>query len=270
MYGSLKYLLKETADSNIESKKILSNRNKKLGKILNLSFPTVVCKIKSETCMHCYARKVEDRFGNASKKWIRNLYFYLKDRDKFFEKLKIEINEYAKQNNETVLRLFASGDFPDVHFAEKIYDLALEFKNIKIFGYTRMWIIDEYLNKIKDLNKLDNVTLFCSVDRSLLYNLYKLENSEVRLPTCYVILDKNDNEYSKFDFDLIFRNYNSRKTVNTYLNGKTKKILICPMENGVNVCKDCLNCKFCFKTIKKRGKRNDDSGKQKAWSDMFS
>lgn len=229
--------------------KILSGGNDKTGKdMLVLYLPTSICHIKTETCLNCYAKNVENRYKKVIERWNKVYNFYKNDPDLFFNNLEKEVVESKYK----IIRLFGSGDFPDLEFAEKIYNLCKKLNNKIFFGYTRMWVVDSYLKFIEKLNELDNTTIFCSIDRTNYLFANKIKNF---IPTCYVKIDENDNEFKHVDnLSLIFKNYRLRyKEKLTYEIGKNNnRVLVCPMENGLKIAKSCLQCKFCFKTIKKR------------------
>jgi hypothetical protein len=217
----------------------ISRGNEKLGEIANISLSLDSCKEKETyTCDYCYIKSTyHSKFVYHI--WHKNYLFYILEPDEFFESFEKKLNAISPG----VFRYFVSGDFPDTYFIERVYDISRKFSDTKFFVYTRSWQKDEYLFHLKELNKLNNFTVFASLDRSTKHLIDRCDG----LFKAYFIND--DNEDVPEGADLVFRNYHLRETKLVRKNN----VLVCPKENGIvkQVHFNCTACKWCFKTLKR-------------------
>lgn len=65
------------------------------------------------------------------------------------------------------VRLHASGDFDTPEYVDWCKDLVSDNPDTVFWAYTRSWRVDSLFGKLEELRKLNNMTLFASMDRSI-------------------------------------------------------------------------------------------------------
>lgn len=136
-----------------------------------------------------------------------------------------------------VLRIHVSGDFYDVNYTRKWYEIAKSLPNVQLFAYTRSWREEAILPELLTLARLDNFQLWWSIDREtgpapLIRGIRRV----------YMAIDDVDAAYTPDDCDLVFRA--QRTTVMKKANG----IVVCPVENGIvkRLKATCSDCGICW------------------------
>lgn len=146
----------------------MSNRNSKTGiAILNIAFPTCVCRADAPCKKLCYAGKGAQRIAKVQGAYYRNLRLYNENTDNFFEQMYYQI----KFSGLSKVRLFDSGDFPDETFLYKLVELCNKTPNVKYMAFTKKYeLINNYISQTGPLPENLNI-LFSAWDR-----LWKVPN----------------------------------------------------------------------------------------------
>lgn len=208
--------------------------NKKLGKkIYTWSIPAVTtCPGRSSICESvCYADSGFFSFKRIKDGLLERLKLSMSD--KFVEIISDEINKVSAK----VFRIHVSGDFYSCEYVDKWNEIVKKCANTKFFVFTRSWRIPEIREKLVQLSKNSNITIWLSCDDETgIPSLDDFSNTKISY------LSVND-EPPPTKVDLVFRIRKNRK------DKIIKKIglsMVCPAENGVtNVV--CDKCKFCWR-----------------------
>lgn len=143
----------------IKSNKInMSNGNSKTGKLcLNLAFPVNTCREDAPCKQTCYACKGCQVFANVQGAYYRNLRLYRDNPDDFFEQIYCKV----KSSKLPKVRLFDSGDFPDVDFLVRLVNLCKKTPDVSYMAFTKKYeLVNEYIDKNGDLP--DNLNIIFS------------------------------------------------------------------------------------------------------------
>lgn len=210
-------------------------RNVKLGCLIHSwSLPAGrarSCPGESGLCrVRCYAKRGHFHQPNVKKAHRRN--FDYSKTDGFVDWLVGS----SRATFARVLRIHVSGDFYDVDYTRKWYEIAKLLPNVQLFTYTRSWREEAILPELLTLSTLSNFQLWWSIDREtgpapLIRGIRR----------AYMAIDDVDAECAPDDCDLVFRA--QRATVMKKANG----IVVCPAENGIArkpkaTCSDCEIC----------------------------
>jgi len=108
----------------------LRNHNKKLGpKIWVWNLPTKVCKTQ---CEYCYARKAERLWPSVLPFRKKNLEF--SKSNAFVPEM---IRALKSEKGNLTIRIHESGDFYNLKYAEKWFEIMETCSHVKFFGYTK-------------------------------------------------------------------------------------------------------------------------------------
>ncbi len=208
--------------------------NTKLGPLVHgWSIPAgLTCPGESLLCSsRCYAKKGFFVMPSVTDAHKRNLVM-ARDPD-FVDWMKHEI----RREGVRVMRVHVSGDFFDIPYIRKWYDIMQAARRVQFFMYTRSWRVEELLPDLIGLSQLPNVALWWSIDRQtgpapLVQGIRR----------AYMAINDIDASLAPNDCDLVFRDL--RKTVMKKGNG----VLVCPTENGVQgkLHHTCTTCGFCW------------------------
>lgn len=134
----------------------------KLGKIAH--FSTLPFKTCYQSCKYCYAVKSVQMYPTVKSNYTKNT---------------DALNNGALlpdvPKNRSVVRMYVSGDFQNIHTIKQWIFLANkpENKNVMFYGYTKQWKDNTMLPFLRTLNNLDNVILRASVDDEIGYDIPK-------------------------------------------------------------------------------------------------
>lgn len=126
----------------------ISKGNRKIGNVPNISLPPVTtCQPKVPCINNCYALKTYNRWPEPRNAWSSNLELYNEDPERFFDELCV----YLALNRPYRFRFFVGGDFPDVEFAKRIFDIASTYDAINFLAFTKRYdYMKELLRVIPD------------------------------------------------------------------------------------------------------------------------
>ena len=123
----------------------MGNNNSKTGKAcLTLAFPTCTCRSDAPCRKTCYASKGFQQMTNVQAAYYRNLRLYYDDPDNFFEQVycKVKFSGLPK------VRIFDSGDFPDMAFLVRLVELCNKTPNTKYMAFTKQYeLVNDYISK---------------------------------------------------------------------------------------------------------------------------
>ena len=148
--------------------------NNKLGNVANWSLPAIkTCPGRTALCEDlCYAHKGFYRYPSTTKVQEDNL------RQAKLVRFTNYIIKTINERDIRLMRVHASGDFFDLAYAEKWYDIfKITRTTTKFWLYTRSWRIPDGLNRaglreavalrnmIQKMTRLPNVWVFLSADK---------------------------------------------------------------------------------------------------------
>ena len=181
--------------------------------------PVKTCPGASQWCSsHCYNLCQEsDKY--PLKEWLVNWWQV----ENTPEVLKERINEQlSSASKPCAVRLHSSGDFysvPYISFWKSIIELN---DDIDFWGYTRSWVIKEFVGYLEGLRMLPNVNLFAAYD----------ENMEILPP-----VDTWMKSIVCSELDDLLSSYSAAE------------YFICPEQ--LCLIPNCASCGFCMKKINK-------------------
>lgn len=123
----------------------MANKNSKTGAAcLNLAFPVCTCRSDAPCKSTCYACKGFQQMANVQAAYYRNLRLYYDNPDNFFEQVycKVKFSGLPK------VRIFDSGDFPDMAFLVRLVDLCKKTPSTKYMAFTKQYeLVNDYIDK---------------------------------------------------------------------------------------------------------------------------
>ena len=140
----------------------MGNKNSKTGAAcLNLAFPVCTCRTDAPCKATCYACKGFQQMANVQAAYYRNLRLYYDDPGNFFEQVycKVKFSGLPK------VRIFDSGDFPDMAFLVRLVELCKKTPNTKYMAFTKQYeLVNDYIDKNGKLPDNLNI-MFSAWDR---------------------------------------------------------------------------------------------------------
>lgn len=208
--------------------------NSKLGKnIYTWSIPAIsTCPGRSKICESvCYADRGFFSFKQIKDKLLRRLELSMSS--EFVKTISDEILAV----NAKVFRIHVSGDFYSCEYVDKWDEILKRCVNTKFFVFTRSWRVPEIKEKLINLSRNSNISMWLSCD------------SETGIPSTEGFSNTKISYLSVMDegpaskVDIVFRVKERRKEK---ILKKIGLSLVCPAENGVtNIV--CDKCKFCWR-----------------------
>ena len=128
-----------------EIKISISNGNKKIGKVMNVSLmPIKTCGNCKECKHYCYDIKACFQYRNVLDARIRNTVLVKKDRFRYFSEIEKKI-ERRKANK--YFRWHVSGDIIDIDYFDNMVQIASRHPDFVFWTYTKMYhIVNEYVS----------------------------------------------------------------------------------------------------------------------------
>ena len=120
----------------------ISNGNKKIGKILNVSLLPVFSCGNCKACMgYCYAIRTTGYSVDALRAWAANTVMIqtMGKRSEYFDQIRNRIKRYRGKNK--YFRWHVSGDIPDPGYFRCMVEIAKEFPDWRFYGYTKRYDI---------------------------------------------------------------------------------------------------------------------------------
>jgi hypothetical protein len=147
-------------DSTSATTLCLGQGNRKVGRILTFSLPSLVtCPGASAWCReHCYARRIERLRPNCRRAYTRNLKLSL-DSDQFITSLLFSLPATTR-----ALRIHVGGDFYSREYCEAWYRICQLRPRTRFYAYTRSWTLPKLSESLDELKSLANTSIFASTD----------------------------------------------------------------------------------------------------------
>ena len=181
--------------------------------------PVQTCPGATQWCSsYCY-NLCQESEKYPLKEWQVNLWQV----ENVPEKLKAKINEQlTNASKPCAVRLHSSGDFYSTSYINFWKSIIEENEDVSFWGYTRSWIIKEFIIHFDGLQILSNVNLFASYDKNMVISppIEKWRKS-------IVCPDLDNLLYSHF----------------------TEEYFICPEQ--LCLTPNCASCGFCMKKTSK-------------------
>lgn len=210
-------------------------KNTKLGNLIHSwAIPAgITCPGETQLCRHrCYAMRGFFQMGSVRAAHVKNLVF--SRTEDFVPWMKSALTAASAR----VMRIHVGGDFYDIEYTRKWYDIVAARRRVIFYAYTRSWQEEEILPDLISLSKLPNMVMWWSVDR---------ETGPAPLVPgvrrAYLAIDDVDANLAPDDCDLVFRD----KPLTVMKRANT--VLVCPVENGVHSEKfkhTCTSCGLCW------------------------
>lgn len=120
-------------------KMCISDGNKKIGRVLNVSLaPIVTCGNCGKCAGLCYDIKAVLAYPSARDARCRNTALFNLDRDEFFNRL---WDKMSRRRKNLFLRFHVSGEIVDIDHFARMVETARRFPNYRIWTYTKMYSI---------------------------------------------------------------------------------------------------------------------------------
>lgn len=221
--------------------------NSKLGKVWNWSIPAIkTCPGSTALCRRlCYAHRGFYRYRSTAEALDSNF------RQAKLARFTSYVIKKIHEEGIRLMRVHASGDFFNLAYAEKWYDIFKITRTTTHFWfYTRSWRIPpgtkgealrearKLRNMIKKIAKLPNVSVFLSADK-------ETGQPPAWPKTRVAYLMMHDDDVPKYRSDLMFRD--NPKTVMQI--EPTHGVTVCPVEQGVEreTKITCETCRLCHR-----------------------
>jgi hypothetical protein len=123
----------------------ISEKNKKIGKILNISLPPIVSCQPNVPCagQGCYSMKAWNAYPNVRRARRHNWAKLHTDRDTFFYDIHITIAGNPKRRTHpTFFRWHCDGDIVDQDYLERMKDIARAHHQVKMLAFTKNYGLD--------------------------------------------------------------------------------------------------------------------------------
>jgi len=218
----------------------ISAKNTKLGRLIHAWSVTAgeSCPGETQLCAaRCYAKRGHFHQTTTKRSHANNLAF--SKLDAFVPWMKAKI----LADGVNVLRVHVAGDFYDLDYIAKWYDICHHHRRVKFFAYTRSWRIEALFPGLVQLGALPNFSMWWSIDRAT-----GMAPAVRGIRQAYMAINDADAEAAPADCDLVFRDQrpNTKRTVMKKASG----VLVCPPENGVHTKTKitCSRCGICWNT----------------------
>lgn len=113
----------------------ISNGNSKMGKILSVSFPSLLTCIKCDCNKICYAHKLEKLRSSVRQSYLHNWNLYKSDRETYWREIEATIMLSR------FFRFHVSGDIPDQDYIHRMIDVANRNQHCEILCFTKKFDI---------------------------------------------------------------------------------------------------------------------------------
>lgn len=179
----------------------ISDGNKKVGRVLNVSIaPIVTCPNCRECCKLCYDIKANLQYGNVLNARARNTVLALNYPEIYFGQIRDKMKRRRKNK---YFRWHVGGDIPTYEYFCEMVEIAKEFPDFITWTYTKnYWIVNRYVKEHGNDRRVaipENFTImFSEWDGMPLVNPY-----DFPVFTCK-LKDGNKNHKPEY-FDTLYR-----------------------------------------------------------------
>lgn len=144
--GLMKDFIRKYEKENIEDVRMcISDGNKKIGRVMNVSLPPVMSCGNCKGCKHfCYDIKACLQYPHTViDARIRNWIILKRDRDEFFRRIERAI---SRRRANFYFRWHVSGDIIDANYLERMIEIAKAHPEFVFWTYTKMYdLVNEYV-----------------------------------------------------------------------------------------------------------------------------
>jgi len=152
----------------------ISNGNKKLGPIPNVSLPPIKTCIENPQCAEkCYARKFSTGYAKntAGIRWEENWQLWQENPARF----ELELSNYLTWAEPRYFRWHVGGDIPDENYLRMMKNIAWLFPQTKFMAYSkRPWAWTTEGNELKNLSIIRSLWINEPVADEEPYMFYKV------------------------------------------------------------------------------------------------
>ena len=156
-----------------EIKICISNGNRKIGRVMNVSLmPIMTCHNCQECKYYCYDVKACLQYPNTViDARIRNTVLLQLDREEYFNRIQIAI---SRRRLHKYFRWHVAGDIPDFDYFVHMVEIAREFPDFVFWTYTKHYsVINSYCDTYSKENIPENLhVMFSEWDGMPLVNPY--------------------------------------------------------------------------------------------------
>lgn len=130
----------------LAKKAIISNGNRKIGKVLNVSLAPILCCGNCSKCkLYCYDIKACLQHENVLDARAFNTALQEFDRDRFFRDID---DKMSRRRKNKYFRYHVSGDIPDMDYLKRMIKTAVDHPDFTIWTYTKMYsLVNQYCNE---------------------------------------------------------------------------------------------------------------------------
>lgn len=155
--------------AGIALKVSISNGNRKIGKVLNVSIaPLVTCGNCKECSKYCYDLKACLQYENVRNARAKNTAILQFDREEYFYQIE---NKMKKRRGNFYFRFHVSGEIPDIDYLDRMIKLARKYPHFTIWTYTKMYgIVNNWCKQYGKENIPSNLHIMFSEWRGMPMN----------------------------------------------------------------------------------------------------
>lgn len=126
-----------------ELKVCISKGNSKIGKVMNISLPPILCCGNCKECKKlCYDIKSNLQYSNVRKARARNMVILKHDRERYFAEIEEALN---RRRTNKFFRWHVAGDIQDLDYFARMVDIAKRHKDFIFWTYTKRYdIVNKY------------------------------------------------------------------------------------------------------------------------------
>jgi hypothetical protein len=135
-----KYMKRDIKDIPI----CISNGNKKIGRVMNVSLMPVMTCHNCKECKHfCYDIKANVQYSNVLDARIRNTVILKKDMNEYFRRIDEKMSRRRKNK---YFRFHVAGDIINIEYFNHMVELAKKHNSFIIWTYTKNYdVVNEYV-----------------------------------------------------------------------------------------------------------------------------
>ena len=186
-----------------EIKICISEGNRKIGRVMNVSLPPIMTCANCKECKHyCYDIKSCLQYpGTVIDARIRNYMILTKNRDEFFSRIDEKMT--ARRKNK-YFRWHVAGDIIDIDYFSRMIKIAREHTDFIIWTYTKNYnVVNEWISRNGKENLPKNFTIMFSEWRGMeMINPYGMPEFRVVFKNDVNKPDPKQNHYCPGNCDI--------------------------------------------------------------------
>ena len=174
----------------------MSNGNRKIGKVMNVSMmPIMTCGNCKECMGYCYDIKACIQYKNVIDARIRNTVLAINHREKYFAEIEKRI---SRRRTNKYFRWHVSGDILDINYFSEMVEIARRHPDFVFWTYTKMYsIVNDYCDLFSVYSIPENLHIMFS----------KWDGLEMNNPYNFPIFacKMKDGNKDKMEWDKMFK-----------------------------------------------------------------